>query len=248
MADKRDYYEVLGVERSASEKEISDSYRKLALKYHPDRNPDDDEAVDRFKESAEAFEVLKDSEKRAVYDRCGHAGLESAGGGGGAHFRDVGDIFDAFGDIFGDSVFDGLFGGGRRGRRSRRGGDVRCDVTLELPEAAQNTTKTVHYERHERCETCGGSGAAPGTQPEPCQYCGGRGRVAQSAGFFRVEGIYDVFERDSVIEVFYPLDFRQELHLAHDDKLEKFVFIGFIVKQGSQFFQKIRSQFLAFVY
>ena len=181
MADKRDYYEVLGVERSASERQIADAYRKLALKHHPDRNPGDEEAVDRFKEAAEAFEVLSNSEKRARYDRYGHAGL----GGGGPQFHDVGDIFSAFGDIFGDSVFGDLFGAGRRGgRRVRRGADVRSEIVLDLNEAAHPVTKTVRFNRHEPCATCQGSGAKPGTKPEPCNYCGGRGRVVQSAGVF----------------------------------------------------------------
>ncbi|MBX7168523.1 MAG: molecular chaperone DnaJ [Pirellulales bacterium] len=180
MAEKRDYYELLGVARDASDKQIADAYRKLAIKFHPDKNPGDQEAVKRFKECAEAFEVLSDPDKRARYDRYGHAGLE----GGGSQFRDAGDIFEAFGDIFGD--FGDLFGRGGR-RRPRRGGDVRCDVTLELVEAARGVTKTVQFERHESCTTCRGSGAKPGTQPEACTYCGGRGQVIQSSGFIRLQ-------------------------------------------------------------
>ena len=122
MAQKRDYYDVLGIERSATEQEIAGAYRKLAMKYHPDRNPGDEEAVERFKEAAEAFEVLSDSEKRASYDRYGHAGIDGMAGGA-PHFRDVGDIFEAFGDIFGDSLFGGMFGGRSRGRRASRGAD-----------------------------------------------------------------------------------------------------------------------------
>jgi molecular chaperone DnaJ len=184
MADKRDYYEVLGVERSAAEKEIAEAYRKLALKYHPDRNPDDEEAVTKFKEAAEAFEVLSHTEKRAQYDRYGHAGLQ----GGAPQFHDVGDIFEAFGDIFGEGLFGDLFGGGsRRGRRVRRGSDIRCDATLDLLEAARGTSKVVEFRRHQRCSTCGGSGAKAGTRPEPCPYCGGKGRVVQSSGFFSLQ-------------------------------------------------------------
>jgi molecular chaperone DnaJ len=184
MASKRDYYEVLGVERSATEKQISESYRKLAMKYHPDRNPGDEEAVKSFKEAAEAFEVLSHTDKRARYDRYGHAGLEGAGGV--PEFRDVNDIFAAFSDIFGEGLFGDLFGGGGRGR-GRRGGNVRCDVTLELREAAQGVTKTVQFERHEACSTCQGSGAKPGTRPEKCRYCGGRGQVVQSTGIFSIQ-------------------------------------------------------------
>ncbi len=182
MSVKRDYYEVLGIERSASGSEISVAYRKLAVQYHPDKNPGDEEAIGRFKEAAEAFEVLSDDNKRARYDRFGHAGVN--GGGGGSHFSDVEDIFSAFGDVFGD-LFGG--GGGRRGRRARKGRDVRCDVTLTLKEAAEGVRKTVEFRRHEACETCGGDGAAPGSSRETCSYCGGRGQVLQQAGIIRVQ-------------------------------------------------------------
>lgn len=186
MAGKRDYYDVLGVERSATEKEISEAYRKLAMRYHPDRNPGNEEAVGKFKEAAEAFEVLSKPDKRSVYDRYGHAGLDRSGGGA-PQFHDVGDIFEAFGDIFGgNSPFGDLFGGGR-GRRARRGSDIRCEVTLDLMEAARGVTKTIEFSRHELCPTCRGSGAKPGTKPEKCQYCGGRGRVVQSAGLFSLQ-------------------------------------------------------------
>ena len=184
MATKRCYYEVLSVERSASEKVIADSYRKLALKYHPDRNPGDEEAVARFKEAAEAFEVLSDKEKRARYDRFGHAGVD--GPGGGAHFHDVSDIFQAFGDIFGDSAFGEMFGG-RRGRRSSKGADVRTNLTLDLVEAARGVTKTIEFERHEACEQCHGSGAKPGVGRQSCTYCGGRGQIVQQTGIFRMQ-------------------------------------------------------------
>lgn len=182
MSEQRDYYEVLGVQRNASPEEISKAYRKLALKYHPDKNPGDEEAVERFKEAAEAYEVLSDSEKRAQYDRYGHAGV--GGAAGQPHFRDVEDIFDAFGDIFGDSIFGDLFGRGRGRHRARRGADIEVSITIDLMEAARGVTKTLEFERHERCETCRGTGAAPGTSPEVCQYCGGQGRVVQSRGIF----------------------------------------------------------------
>ena len=186
MAGKRDYYKVLGVDRSATDPELSEAYRKLAMKYHPDRNPGSDEAVARFKEAAEAFEVLSKADKRSLYDRYGHAGVDGSNAGA-PHFRDVGDIFEAFSDIFGDSSPFGDFFGRGRGRRARRGADVRCEVTLDLLEAARGVVKTVEFQRHELCPTCRGTGAKPGTQPERCRYCGGRGRVVQSAGLFSVQ-------------------------------------------------------------
>ena len=184
MATKRDYYEVLQVSRTASDGEISASYRKLAIKYHPDRNPGDEDAIGQFKECAEAFEVLSDSDKRARYDRYGHAGVEGPGGGG-AQFNDINDIFEAFGGIFGD-----LFGGGggqRGGRRVRRGSDVQCQVTLDLVEAARGVTRPVRFQRHARCEQCKGSGAAPGSSPVTCDYCGGAGQVLRASGILRLQ-------------------------------------------------------------
>ncbi len=182
MPTQRDYYEVLGVSRDASGDEISVSYRKLAIKYHPDKNPGDDEAIAKFKEAAEAFEVLSDEEKRSRYNRFGHAGVNGQGHAGSG-FGDVEDIFSAFGDMFGD-----MFGGGGGGRRRTRSGrDVRCDVTLTLHEAAEGVTKTVEFQRHESCEDCSGSGAAPGSSRESCGYCGGHGRVVQSAGIIRMQ-------------------------------------------------------------
>lgn len=179
MATPRDYYDILGLTRSASEGDISSAYRRLAVKYHPDKNPGDEEAIERFKEAAEAFEVLSDSQKRSRYDRYGHAGLN--GQFGAHHFSDVEDIFSAFGDLFGD-----LFGG--RGRnRPRKGRDIRCDVTLTLKEAAQGATKTVEFQRNDRCDQCEGSGAAKGGRREVCGYCRGQGRVIQSAGIVRIQ-------------------------------------------------------------
>jgi molecular chaperone DnaJ len=157
MAAKRDYYEVLGVSRNASEKEIAAAYRKLALKFHPDTNPNDETATEKFKEAAEAYDVLRDASKRSRYDQFGHAGVE-----GGPVFHDVGDIFEAFSDIFGGGIFGDLFGGPRRSRRRRKGADIHCDATLTLEEAARGVTKTVQFSRHRRCETCGGSGSRPG--------------------------------------------------------------------------------------
>ncbi len=182
MAEKRDYYEVLGVPRDAGEAQLSEAYRKLALQYHPDRNPDDEEAITKFKEAAEAFEVLSHPQKRAKYDRYGLAGLE---GGGAPQFHDVSDIFNAFGDIFGQGFFGDFFGGGRT--RVRKGADIRCEVTLDLLEAARGTSKLVRFKRHTKCTTCRGTGAKPGTHPEPCRYCGGRGRIVQAAGIFSMQ-------------------------------------------------------------
>ena len=182
MADKRDYYEVLGVLRNASEGQISEAYRKLAMKHHPDRNPGDEEAIAKFKEAAEAFEVLSHQDKRARYDQYGFAGL----GGGMPQFHDVGDIFQAFGDILGGGLFGDLFGGGRQGR-AHRGADVYAEVALDLFEASTGTAKVIHFHRHERCETCKGLGAKPGSKVESCRYCGGRGRVVQSTGVFSIQ-------------------------------------------------------------
>lgn len=184
MAQKRDYYEVLGVERTATVEVIKRSYKKLAGKYHPDRNPGDQEAVEKFKECAEAFGVLSDADKRARYDRYGHAGVGGPAGGGG--FQDVNDIFDAFGDLFGDF---GMFGGGGRRSRggARKGANLRAAVSIDLAEAAEGATRTLEIDRRELCDTCDGSGAKPGTSPETCTYCGGQGQVIQTQGFFRLQ-------------------------------------------------------------
>lgn len=184
MADKADYYEILGVARSATPQQIAAAYRKLAIKYHPDSNPGDEDATRKFKQAAEAYEVLSDTEKRQRYDRYGHAGLA----GGGTQFHDAEDIFDAFGDLFGGGIFGDFFGGGgRRGRRAHRGQDVRCQVTLDLEEAARGVRKTVEFQRSKQCGQCGGSGAARGSVRESCPRCGGRGQVVQAAGILRVQ-------------------------------------------------------------
>lgn len=180
---KRCYYEVLGVVKTASADELKKAYRKLASANHPDRNPGDAEAVERFKEAAEAFEILGDDQKRALYDRYGHAGV--SGRNGGAGFNDVNDIFSQFGDLF-EGLFGGQGGGGRRGR-AQRGESLRCGVEIDLREAAFGCARTVEIERAELCATCDGSGAKPGSTPERCNYCGGRGQVVQSQGFFRVQ-------------------------------------------------------------
>lgn len=178
-----DYYQILEIERTATQEEISVAYRKAAMKYHPDRNGGSEEAVAKFKLAAEAYEVLKDPDKRQIYDRYGKEGLNQQGQGGG--FQDVGDIFGAFGDIFGDTIFGSFFGEGRG--RAHRGGDIRCSVTLDLHEAAKGATREIRYRRHERCEACQGTGAKAGTRPETCRYCGGRGRVQKSNGIFSIQ-------------------------------------------------------------
>ena len=177
--EKTCYYEVLRVQRTAAKVEIDRAYRKLAIKYHPDSNRDDEDAVSKFKEASEAYEVLSDAEKRARYDQYGHRGVD------GVHqFNDVEDIFDLFGGVFGD-LFGG--GGGGRRRRTRRGADIRCNVTLTLEEAASGIEKDIQFRRRVGCSTCDGSGAAPGSKPIPCVTCGGVGQVMQSAGILRVQ-------------------------------------------------------------
>lgn len=184
MSTQRDYYEVLSVKRDASGKEIASAYRRLAVKYHPDSNPGDENATKLFKEAAEAYEVLSDAEKRARYDRHGHAGVQ------GQHheFQSAEDVFEIFGDLFGGGMFGDIFGGGRRGgKRARRGSDLRVDITLELQEAAKGVKKTVEFSRHSACDECEGTGAEPGSKREKCRRCGGQGQVVQSAGILRVQ-------------------------------------------------------------
>jgi molecular chaperone DnaJ len=183
---KRDYYEILSVERTASDGEIKSAYRKLALKYHPDRNPGDKQAEERFKECAEAYAILADAEKRAAYDRFGHAGVSSAAGAGGfdpSVFTGFEDILGGLGDIFG---FGDLFGGGRRRGGPQRGRDLRYDLEISFEESAQGAETTVQIPREENCESCKGSGAAPGTQAVVCNMCRGQGQVRTQQGFFTV--------------------------------------------------------------
>ncbi|MCS6787437.1 MAG: molecular chaperone DnaJ [Thiobacillaceae bacterium] len=179
---KRDYYEVLGVARGASEDEIKKAFRKLAMKYHPDRNPGDKSAEEKFKEVKEAFDVLSDPNKRAAYDHYGHAGVDPsmAGAGAGAGFRD---FADAFSDIFGD-----IFGTGR-GSRSQvyRGADLRYNLEISLEEAARGTETKIRVPVMATCDACGGSGAEAGTQPVTCPTCGGYGQVRMQQGFFSIQ-------------------------------------------------------------
>ena len=181
---KRDYYEVLGVARGATDQEIKSAYRKLALQYHPDRNPNNPDAEEKFKECSEAYAILADGDKRALYDRFGHAGVggEASGGFDATVFQDFGDIF---GEFFG---FGDLFGGGSSRRRSRaqRGADLREDITLEFEEAVFGTETKVNVRRHDICETCQGSGAAAGKAPVTCRSCGGKGQVRYQQGFFSI--------------------------------------------------------------
>lgn len=181
VGTRRDYYEVLGIERSATERDIATAYRKLAIKYHPDSHPNDEEAISRFKEAAEAYEVLSDSEKRARYDRFGHAGVDNGSSPSG--FQDVEDIFDAFGDIFG---FNDIFGNRRR-NRVRRGAHLKTEVTLDLEEAVRGVEKQLQFRRSRVCNGCKGSGAAPGSKAVVCQTCRGQGQVVQAAGILRVQ-------------------------------------------------------------
>ncbi|HEY8020377.1 MAG TPA: molecular chaperone DnaJ [Thermoanaerobaculia bacterium] len=181
MAAKRDYYEVLEIARTASAGEIKASYRKLAVKFHPDRNPGDREAEERFKEAAEAYAVLSDDDKRARYDRFGHQGVAGAAGGGGFDPTIFADFSDILGDLFG---FGG--GGARRGSAVSRGADLRYDLPLSFEEAAFGTETTLRIPRLESCPDCKGTGAADGSQPSVCKGCGGRGQVRFTQGFFTV--------------------------------------------------------------
>lgn len=179
---KRDYYEILSVEISASADEIKKSYRKLAMQYHPDRNQGDKDAETKFKEAAEAYEVLRNGEKREIYDRYGHEGLSGTGFRGFSGFED---IFSSFGDIFED-IFG--FSNGRRGSRTapRSGADLRYDLTMSFMDAAFGTSTDIEVEKFVRCWECGGTGAAQGTNPEICPNCGGRGQTTQTSGFFSI--------------------------------------------------------------
>lgn len=188
MTTTRDYYEILGVSKTASADEIKKAYKKLALANHPDRNPGDPEAIARFKEAAEAFEILGDRGKRERYDRFGHAGVTGANGRGGAGFHDVSDIFDAFGDLFEGFGFSFAGGSrGARGSRASRGASLQTSLTIKLEDAAGGCTREIEIKRHETCTTCDGSGAKEGSTPQKCDYCGGLGQVVQSRGFFRVQ-------------------------------------------------------------
>lgn len=180
MADKRDYYEVLGVARGSSDDDIKKAYRKLAMQYHPDRNVGDSEADARFKEAAEAYEVLRDPEKRQRYDQFGHAGLE-----GFIHdFNSADDVMDLFGDLLG-GIFGG--GGGRRRRGPQPGRDLQIAIEIDLVEAYRGVKKTLQIPREETCQECRGNGSKPGSQPTTCRRCNGQGVIIQGQGFFRIQ-------------------------------------------------------------
>jgi len=179
---KRDYYEILCIDREADAGQVKKAYRKLALEFHPDRNPDDPQAEEKFKEASEAYEVLCEPEKRHIYDRFGHDGLKGAGYGG---FSNISDIFSNFSDVFDDFLG---FGGRRRSRSGpSQGADLRYDLTITLNEAAFGVKKEIEFSRRIRCETCDGSGAANGTYPERCGQCGGSGMTGATRGFFTIQ-------------------------------------------------------------
>jgi molecular chaperone DnaJ len=189
---KRDYYEVLSVERMASTEEIKKSYRKLAVKYHPDKNPGDKAAEEKFKELGEAYEILSDPQKRAVYDQHGHAAFDKRSGGfargGGGGFHDPFDIFrEVFGGASGGSIFEDLFGGGRSDpTQPQRGEDLRYDMEITFEEAANGCEREITVTKPERCEVCDGSGAEAGSKVKTCPTCGGRGQVISSRGIFSI--------------------------------------------------------------
>ncbi|MCP5007648.1 MAG: molecular chaperone DnaJ [Planctomycetes bacterium] len=183
---KEDYYTVLDVERDAAPDELKRVYRKMAVKYHPDKNPGDKEAEDKFKAAAEAYEVLSDPQKRQRYDQFGHEGLKGVESRGFGNFDD---IFDAFGDIFGGGssgggIFEEFFGGGSRTRATKRGASLRCDIVLDFVEVASGAEKTIELTKRSFCEECKGTGARKGTSPVTCPYCNGKGEIHQRQGFF----------------------------------------------------------------
>lgn len=187
---KSDYYEVLGVEKGAAKEAIKKGYRRLAVQYHPDKNPGDKKAEDKFKEATEAYEVLSDDQKRQMYDQYGFAGLEGMGGGGNqgfSHaFNDFGDLFGGFGDVF-ENLFGGGGGGGRsRSRDSGQGASLRYDLEISFKDAVYGTKAEIAFQHNERCDSCKGTGGADGSKRKTCPTCGGMGQIRQSAGFFSV--------------------------------------------------------------
>ncbi len=185
---KRDYYEILGVSKTASEQEIKQAYRKLALKYHPDKNKNNPEAEDKFKEATEAYEVLRDPKKRSSYDKFGHDGVQGFDGMGRGAYTDFSDIFGDFdlGDIF-EGFFGSSFGGSRsRSKRTRRGSDLQYDLTISLEEAALGSEVQIEIPRLETCETCNGTGSSSKSKPAVCPTCNGMGQIRQTQGFFSI--------------------------------------------------------------
>ena len=187
MANKRDFYDILGVARNATDDEIKKSYRKLAMKYHPDRNPDSKEAEGKFKEAKEAYEMLSDPQKRAAYDQYGHAGVDPNMGGFGGGGQGFGGFSDAFGDIFGDIFGGGGGRGGRGGPQVYRGADLRYSMEITLEEAAHGHETQIRVPSWSNCDSCGGDGAEPGSKVETCTTCHGAGQVRVAQGFFSMQ-------------------------------------------------------------
>ena len=186
---KRDYYDVLGVGKSANKEEIKKAYRKLALKYHPDKNKGDKGAEEKFKEASEAYHVLSDEKRKTNYDQFGHAAFQGGGQGGFGNFDFSSSFSEIFEDVFGD-FGDFGFGSPRRsrsGRATNRGNDLRYDITIDLNDAFTGTEKKINYTTYKKCKTCSGSGAKPGSKPSACSYCGGQGRVRSNQGFFTIQ-------------------------------------------------------------
>lgn len=187
MSTKRDYYEILSVERTSDGETIKKAYRKLAMQYHPDRNPGDKSAEDKFKEAAEAYEILSNAEKKAQYDRFGHAAFQGGRGGSGGGFHDMNDIFSQFGDIFGD-IFGGGAGGSQRSSRNRnsprKGADLRYLTEIEMKDVILGKEQQIEFETESNCEDCNGSGAAKGSSAVTCKVCRGTGQVVRQQGFF----------------------------------------------------------------
>jgi molecular chaperone DnaJ len=194
---KQDYYEVLGLSRDASPEAVKKAYRKLALKYHPDKNQGNKDAEEKFKEVSEAYEILSDSKKRVMYDQYGHAGMKDAFSGNGfqwsdfTHFNDFNDIFSNISDLFGglgggEDIFGGAFGGGRQRGGSGRGASLQYELQIDFEEAVSGIEKSIEVPRYEICDTCKGSGAKPGSKKETCSVCNGRGQVMTSSGFFSI--------------------------------------------------------------
>tara|TARA_A100001011_G_scaffold366255_1_gene418669 strand:- start:1727 stop:2854 length:1128 start_codon:yes stop_codon:yes gene_type:complete len=183
---KRDYYEVLGVQKSANKDEIKKAYRKLALKYHPDKNKGDKGAEEKFKEGSEAYHVLSDEKRKANYDQFGHAAFQGGGQSGFGNFDFSSSFSDIFEDVFGDFGF-GSSGRSARERRNNRGNDLRYDISIDLNDAFSGKEEKISYTTYKKCKTCSGSGAKPGSKPTSCNYCGGQGRVRSSQGFFTIQ-------------------------------------------------------------
>lgn len=185
---QKDYYEILGIPKSASADEIKKAYRKLAVKYHPDKNPGDKSAEEKFKEISEAYEVLKDDKKKAMYDQYGHAAFQGTSSSSGSYQGGFQDPFDLFREVFGGGrsggIFDSFFGGSSRSYEKQRGSDLRYDLEITLEDAFAGISKTIEYRRNITCSHCKGSGTKPGTQPKTCTHCRGRGQVISSQGFF----------------------------------------------------------------